>query len=182
MEFSDELMKEHEPIRRALSLLRSVREQIQAGDSVDVHDVNAILLFLHSFADCCHQEKEESLLFPALKWALHDQQEPALDIESLIAAHREECDLIGKTQTALFTGARSLFAEYARQLIELFTEHLAREEQVLFPLSEKILTEQQLMALAVGIRQANAMFGERHLAILMDMLKQLEQKFGLEAA
>ena len=142
MEFSEILTEEHNQIRRAMNVLSAITHQIQQGRSVDIHNVNAILLFLHSFADRCHQAKEESILFPAIRRALRDQQSDSrLDLESLLKEHQEECWLI-----------------------------------------EQLLKEPQTVALGVRIREANADFGECHITLLMDMLKQVELAFGLKAA
>src|SRR5262245_5473246 len=182
MEFSEVLTQEHEQIRRALNVIRLATDQIRQGYSVDVHNVNAILLFLHSYGDRCHQAKEESILFPALNRALYDHRsKSAADLEGLIAEHREECNLIEKTQIALFT-EDSNFVEHADKLIELVSEHITKEETVLFPSIEQILTESQTATLGVRMLEANANFGECHITLLMDMLKQVELEFGLKAA
>lgn len=183
MEFSEILTEEHNHIRRAMNVLSAITHQIQQGRSVDIHNVNAILLFLHSFADRCHQAKEESILFPAIRRALQDQRSDSrLDLESLLKEHQEECWLIEQTQIAIFTGDSSNFVEGAGKLIELVNEHIIKEERMLFPLIEQILAEKQTVALGVRIREANADFGECHITLLMDMLNQVELAFGLKAA
>jgi len=182
MEFSEVLTQEHEQIRRALNVLRLATDQIRQGYSVDVHNVNAILLFLHSYGDRCHQAKEESILFPALNRAMHDhRRRSAVEIEGLIAEHREECNLIEKTQVALFTEDTN-FVEHADRLIDLVSEHITKEERALFPSIEQVLTESQTATLGERMLEANANFGECHITLLMDMLKQVELEFGLKAA
>jgi iron-sulfur cluster repair protein YtfE (RIC family) len=100
------------------------------------------------------------VLFPAIRRALQDQQSDSrLDLESLLKEHREECWLIEQTQIALFTGESSNFMEGARKLIEVVSEHIIKEERMLFPLIEQLLTEPQTVALGVRIREANADFG-----------------------
>jgi len=181
MEFSEVLTHEHEHIRRALKVLRVVVDQIRQGYFVDIHTVNAVLLFLHSYADRCHQAKEETILFPALQQALHDQSDCTVDLESLIAEHREECNLIENAQIALFTDD-SNFLKHAGKLIDLVSEHINKEERMVFPIMEQILTESETVAIGTRMMEADANFGECHIALLMDMLRQVEQEFGLKAA
>jgi hemerythrin-like domain-containing protein len=187
MEFSELLTGEHQAIRRALNVLESMKDKILHGCSVDIHDVNALLLFLHGFADGCHQGKEESILFPALRQALDnrylgDSGFSILDIESLFEEHKEERDLIYRTQTALFAKQDSDFVEYTRKLIKLLLEHIAREERILFPMAERILTQEEAIAVGVRIQEANATFGECQVTLLLDILKRLEEKFMSKAA
>src|SRR5215470_2283662 len=66
MDFSKLLTEEHKAIRRAMDILNMMTEQANRGMQVDIHDVHALLLFLHYFADASHQVKEEAILFPAL--------------------------------------------------------------------------------------------------------------------
>jgi hemerythrin-like domain-containing protein len=67
MEFSERLIKEHEPIRRAINVLNGMVQDAEHGVAIDKHDINALLIFLHYFGDVCHQAKEESILFPILR-------------------------------------------------------------------------------------------------------------------
>lgn len=185
MEFSKLLADEHQAIRRALNVLESIREKIQDGCSVDTHDVNAILLFLHCFADGCHQGKEESIVFPALKQSLQNRGESrllTLDLESLLNEHQQDRDLIQRSQTALFAKQGSDFAEYSRKLIDLVYEHIAKEERILLPMAEQILTPQEAIAVGMRMQEANAIYGECQVTLLLDMLMRLEQKFTSKAA
>jgi regulator of cell morphogenesis and NO signaling len=176
------LIDEHEPIRRALNVLESMSDKIQQDLTVDIHEVNAILLFLHCFADGCHQTKEESILFPALRQSLQDRGGGAsrfsmLDIEALLEEHRQERDLIEKIQIALFARDGDEFAGQARKLIDLLSEHIVKEERILFPAAEQILNQQEASAVGMRIQEANANFGECQVTLLLDMLKRLEEKF-----
>jgi hemerythrin-like domain-containing protein len=187
MEFTQLLAAEHQAIRRALNVLESMRDKMQHGYSVDIHDVNALLLFLHCFADGCHQGKEESILFPALKQSLQnpnrgDSRFLTLDLESLLGEHKQERDLIQKTQTALFARQGSDFADQSRRLIDLLVEHIVQEERILLPMAEQILTPQEAIAAGMQMQEANASFGECQVTLLLDMLKRLEDKFLSKAA
>jgi hemerythrin-like domain-containing protein len=59
MEFSELLIKEHEPIRRAISVLEAMASDAENGRRINRNDVNALFIFLHYFAHACHQAKEE---------------------------------------------------------------------------------------------------------------------------
>jgi hemerythrin-like domain-containing protein len=183
MEFSKLLIREHDDIRRALNILGRVTDQIQQAGSIDVHNVNALLLFLQYYAERCHHTKEESIVFPAIRRALKDQHiDSTLDLKQLTAEHREQCELIAKMQIALFSGDPAYFARQAGQLTRLVSEHLLKEERMVFPVIEELLPEPQTVALAVQIREANVIFGDCQLTLLMEMLKKLERAFPLKAA
>src|SRR5262245_52374448 len=67
VDFSELLIKEHEPIRRATTVLEGMITDAENDRRINRSDVNALLIFLHYFADACHQAKEEAILFPVLR-------------------------------------------------------------------------------------------------------------------
>ena len=180
MEFSDLLVKEHEPIRRALDVLRIMTGRVESGAWPDRHDVNALLLFLHYFADVCHQGKEESILLPAIQ-AGRDRGSP-VEASHFMEEHHESRSLIEETQLMLFTDKDREFVATARNLIDLIARHAEEEEAVLFPFAEKSLTPEQDAELTAKMQHADARFGRTQKRLLIEMLDQLERKYLPEAA
>ena len=177
MEFLELLVDEHKPIRRAVEVLR-VMAKTEAW--TDRHDVNALLMFLHYFADACHQAKEESLLFPVLISSC--APDACLEIDVLLKEHREERSFIEKVQLALFTDTRSEFNRRAKELVELLSKHITQEENVLFPLAERILTREKASEIAMRMHEADAEFGHTQRKLLLDLLEQLEARYTSKAA
>ncbi len=66
MKAIDILMEEHRVIERVLAALRAAAEQLKRGDAVDPSFFVEAVDFIRGFADGCHHQKEEGVLFPAL--------------------------------------------------------------------------------------------------------------------
>jgi hemerythrin-like domain-containing protein len=185
MEFSELLIKEHEPIRRAISVLEGMARDAENGRRIDRNDVNALLIFLHYFADACHQAKEETILFPILR-----QSETSIrvegvvreQLEDLLKEHSEERSLVEETQLALFSEQPSEFIERARKLGKVLSEHALKEEQVLFPIAMKILSQKEAGEVLTRIEKADAKFGCSQRALLIELLQELEEKYSRRAA
>jgi hemerythrin-like domain-containing protein len=64
MEFSELLIKEHEPIRRAISVLEGMASDAENGRRVNRNDVNALLIFLHYFAEPVIRPRKKPYCFP----------------------------------------------------------------------------------------------------------------------
>src|SRR5262249_43190907 len=112
MEFSELLIKEHEPIRRAISVLEGMASDAENGRRINRNDVNALLIFLHYFADACHQAKEETILFPILKQSktsIRVEDVMREQVQDLLKEHNEERSLMEETQLALFSERPSEF-------------------------------------------------------------------------
>src|SRR5262245_53335666 len=180
MDYSRFLTDEHKAIRRAVDVLNAMTERAEKNVQVEIHDVNALLIFLHYFGDACHQAKEETILFPALQ----SSEESALSFEpeALLTGHSEERALIEQTQLALFTDKHSEFVANARRLINVLSEHLTKEETVLFPFAEQILTREKAMEIGYRMQEADANFGYTQRKLLLDLLQQLADKYIRKAA
>jgi hemerythrin-like domain-containing protein len=180
VEFADLLNSEHRAIRRAVNVLRTMTEQVEHGLTTDRHDVNALLIFLHYFGDACHQAKEESILFPALKPS--EKFPLSVQPEKLLREHHEERGLIESAQLALFTDKQDEFIASARRVADLLLEHADKEEHVLFPLAEGLMTREMANEVTGKLQEADAKFGFTQRKLLMDMLDHLEDKYIRKAA
>ena len=180
VEFADLLNSEHKAIRRAVNVLRAMTEQVEHGLTTDRHDVNALLIFLHYFVDACHQAKEESILFPALEPS--EKFPLSVQPEKLLREHHEERCLIESAQLALFTDKQDEFIASARRVADLLLEHADKEEHVLFPLAEKLMTREMANEVTGKLQEADAKFGFTQRKLLMDMLDHLEDKYIRKAA
>ena len=151
----EELINEHEAVRLSLRVLGNIAEDIGKSKRI-VHkdDLSAILDFFRVFVDRCHHGKEERLLFPALE-ALgvgHDGG----PIGVMLSEHEKGRQYVAEMAAAI-TQARSetaagasRFVKGARGFIDLLERHIQKENQVLFPLGEKNLSEEEKTRLKTG--------------------------------
>jgi hemerythrin-like domain-containing protein len=185
MEFSELLIKEHEPIRRAISVLGAMASDAENGRRINRNDVNALLIFLHYFADACHQSKEETILFPILRQSETSNRVGDVireQLQDLLTEHTEERSLVEQTQLALFSERPSEFVESARKLGKILSEHALKEEQVLFPIARKILTRKEAEEVLTRLEEADAKFGCSQRWLLIELLQELEEKYSPRAA
>ena len=140
----DDLMHEHEAILFALQILEDFEQRAAAGAPVDSADVNAFLGFLREFADRCHHGKEEGILFPALVSAGVAQEGGPVGV--MLYEHDQGRHWIAEMAASLlgprFDAAR--FAPAARRYRELLQAHIQKENEVLFPMAERLLAPEQL--------------------------------------
>jgi hemerythrin-like domain-containing protein len=179
MEFSEVLIKEHASIRRALNVLQEMMRNAELDPSINIHDVNALLIFLHYFADIYHQGKEESILFPILRRSQRFIRGDFAreELAGLLAEHSEERWLIEKAQLALFSKEPSEFIENARTLAQVLSEHALKEEQELFPMAEETLTQPEAEEVSRRFAEADASLGDSRRTLLMELLQDLEGKY-----
>jgi hemerythrin-like domain-containing protein len=130
------LMEEHEIILRGLRVLEALAARAARGAEVSPEAVNGVIDFLSGFADAHHHEKEEGILFPALEEAglPHD----AGPVGVMLAEHEQGRRLI----TALREAASppdATFARAAYAYAALLSQHIEKENQVLFRIAEQAI-------------------------------------------
>lgn len=143
MKATQELMNEHEGILAMLGILESIKNKVAAGEAFPGSDMERIVEFLVIFVDKCHHGKEEEFLFPALEAAgiakeggpigvmLHEHEHG----RRLIADIRKSMG--GTTPAVPDTKA---FQHGVEAYSALLRQHIAKENDVLFPMADNILS------------------------------------------
>lgn len=137
------LSAEHRVIERVLGAIERMAHDAFDRGRIDVAAAKSAIAFLREFADARHHGKEEARLFPAMENAgLPPHQGPT-------AVMRYEHEL-GRAEVGRMAGAvrdfeegkgcsADAFAFAARTFADLLREHIAKEDEVLFPMADRML-------------------------------------------
>jgi hemerythrin-like domain-containing protein len=172
-----DLMNEHEAILSAIQILERMTAAMDTTASVNVDDVRDFIGFLKEFADKCHHGKEEGLLFPALvKAGIPDQGGP---IGVMLAEHAQGRQFIHEMEEAIAKDVdlgklRAAAGGYAT----LLKNHIRKENGLLFPLADNVLTAPILDELYKGFEEhEEKVIGQGRHEELHAILKGLEEKY-----
>ena|SRR5664280_1563654 len=173
----DDLKNEHDAILSAIQILERMIAGIEKAPSVNTKDMQDFIGFLKEFADKCHHGKEEGLLFPALIQAgLPEKGGP---IGVMLADHAQGRQFIRDMEESLTPEVdRVKLAQAAGGYAALLRNHIQKENTLLFPMSEKMLTETQLEQLYEGFEEhEEKVIGQGRHEELHAMLKSLQEKY-----
>lgn len=143
MKSTQELMNEHEGIQVMLGILQSVTNMIVAGDSVPKKELEGIMEFLTVFVDTCHHGKEEDFLFPALEAAgvARDGGPIGVMLHEHERGRRHVADMRNALGDFSVRGIKTdAFRTAVEEYVSLLNQHIFKENNVLFPMAEKILS------------------------------------------
>jgi hemerythrin-like domain-containing protein len=174
-----DLTNEHEAILSAIQILEKMIATIEKTTSVDTKDIHDFIGFLKEFADKCHHGKEEGLLFPAMIGAgVPDRSGP---IGVMLAEHAQGRKLIRDMEESVSMDVdRIKLAQAARGYANLLRNHIQKENTILFPMAEKVLTETQLEKLYEGFEEhEEKVIGQGRHEELHAMLKNLQEKYPI---
>lgn len=143
MKSVQELMNEHEGIQLMLSILQNVAKKIVDGENVPREEMEGIMEFLTVFVDKCHHGKEEDFLFPALEAAGIARDGGPIGV--MLQEHERGRHHIADMKKALgdFTASGIKVAGFQKaveEYVSLLNQHIFKENNVLFPMAEKVLS------------------------------------------
>jgi hemerythrin-like domain-containing protein len=141
MKSVERLMREHELIERGLSLLEKAVEKIEAGHALADGFSAWAARFFQQFADQCHHAKEEDVFFPVLKQRGIPEQGGPIGV--MLHEHVLGRDCVGRMRDASQSqpfDARK-YADTAKQYIPLLRQHIFKENNVLFRMAERVMSD-----------------------------------------
>ncbi len=144
---TQELRDEHEGIKVAIAVLDRLADDLEAGRTVEADDLDGLVDFIKTFADRCHHGKEEDLLFPALEKVGIPREGGPIGV--MLTEHKCGREFVRGMADALpgiregDPDARKAFASAAHGYVQLLTEHIEKENNILFCMAEQHLCEDE---------------------------------------
>jgi hemerythrin-like domain-containing protein len=181
------LSSEHRVIEQVLDCLEKIALQAEKQRKLDADDARAALEFLRTFADACHHGKEEHQLFPKLTERGIPRHAGPLAV--MLSEHDTGRAHIQAMAAALDAAARgdapalTRFVTEARGYVELLRDHIAKEDQVLFPMAEACLRDEDRTAVLAAFERVEThdLAPGTHEAMLA-IANRLAQRHGVAPA
>ena len=179
----EDLKQEHRLIERALAVLERATQQFECGEEVSPDTLAHALAFVRGFADGCHHAKEEQGLFPLLA-----TKSPTIEggpVKVLSADHEAGRKLMRDLERGIEgmrrggpegpAEAHKALATYTHML----RRHIAKEEDILFPLSEGLITDEEAKQLEQHFERVEEETGAGAHERYEGMVEELEAAVGI---
>jgi hemerythrin-like domain-containing protein len=138
------LSDEHRLIERVLNVVEKLtREPVVSH----LESWKKALDFIRHFADQCHHLKEEKILFPLMEE--HGIPNDGGPIGMMLIEHEEGRSYVRSMLAALARveandeGVQESLAATASAYVRLLREHIEKEDQVLFPMADGVVPENE---------------------------------------
>lgn len=150
-----ELKNEHEAVRLTLNILEKIGQQVAESNQISAPEhLDQLFEFFTIFVDRCHHGKEEELLFPALEKVGISREGGPIGV--MLNEHQQGRDLIKKMKglkDQILKGD-AFAVESLNESIAAYTRllnfHIDKENNVLFPMAVRNLSEDRLQELKEG--------------------------------
>jgi hemerythrin-like domain-containing protein len=160
MKPTDVLRHEHEIVLMVLEAAEREAGRIEDGEPVDGDRVAQIIEFARNFVDRCHHTKEEKHLFPKMRERSPHAAEGPLSV--MLGEHDEGRRLVKDIAERLppaHNGDSAALRGLAEKLVsygDLLEAHIDKEDNVLFPLADRVLRAEDQQALAEALDKIEA--------------------------
>lgn len=158
------LEHEHLIIHRVVAAMARLADELGHGSDPTTEVLDDLESFLHVFVDQCHHAKEDRWLFPMLEakgipaggcpiGALEHEHERG----RALGAQLSEAVQLYKAQ-GLAT-AKPLLIQTLRDPVDLYPAHIWKEDYMLIPMANKVLSDGDQRKLAEEFEQVEAQIG-----------------------
>lgn len=173
------LEAEHRIIALIVGEAPVLASRLEEGVPVDNGLMTGIVEFMRVYADQCHHGKEEELLFPVL--AEKGVPMHGCPIGGLISEHIRGRALVKGLEEAASaieinesdTAARERLIANLRGIADLYPGHIWREDYMLFPMTGKILSEEEQESLYEAFQQVDKRIGNQVIDRLVAFAKSI---------
>lgn len=154
------LVDEHKLILRMIALLEKNAQRTAAGDYSNWQFYLDGVDFIRNYADRFHHAKEEDVLFAAL--VTNGMPRENSPVAAMLMEHDQGRAYVRAMESAALearkgvAGQEAAIAENGLAYAALLRDHIAKEDDILYPLAERVIPEAMREGIVGGYLKAEA--------------------------
>lgn len=180
---TDSLLEDHKIILRMLRSLNQSIDLLEKGEQIKPKIFDKAIDFIHLFIDKFHHRKEEEILFGLIE---EDGCSTENDLVKILSKeHSLASSYIAKFEAAVLRfrqgdeAARNDIIENGRNFLVLLSHHIHKENTVLYPLINQLLSEDDQKRLLKEFRKIKQEFGSLAYKKYHDLVEELERELSI---
>lgn len=163
------LVDEHTLIKRCVALIPQIVECMDMENNRDRDLVRGTVDFIRNYADRYHHAKEEDILFGYF--------DPELDILQVMHKEHETGRAhVRAVLEAVENRDTNAVTKHLQAYAELLTEHIKKEDEILYPWMDRNFTTKQIGELFGRFSEVDGSFGDTEQRY-GEFIESLEEKF-----
>jgi hemerythrin-like domain-containing protein len=178
---TEDLMKEHQLILKYIDLM----ERYAEFDLKDLiapilfEKANFFIQFIHEFADHFHHAKEEDILFRYLE--VPGVLTHCNPVPQMLFEHSKAREFVRNMENAIQTKEINELTVNAGQYARLLKEHIYKEDNILYPMAERGLSDEAKSSLLKEYTETDNRINSRAIWLKYEILcTELEQQLNVQ--
>ncbi|MCU4174021.1 hemerythrin domain-containing protein [Carboxylicivirga sp. N1Y90] len=135
------LSAEHQTILKVIDAVVKECEALENGKELELEFFQKTIDFIKNYADKFHYAKEEDILFKAMLENIENLH--CNPIPVMLNEHDEGREYVKGMEQGIAENNQGKIIENARGYGMLLTDHIYKEDNVLYPMAEEALTSEQ---------------------------------------
>jgi len=135
------LSDEHQNILKVIESMLSTCEGLESGNQVDVIYFENAIAFIKIYADKYHHAKEEDILFKAMLENVNNIH--CNPIHVMLYEHETGRNYVKGMEEGLTNNDKQQIIDNARGYCYLLKDHIYKEDNVLYPMAEEALSDNE---------------------------------------
>jgi hypothetical protein len=178
--WSELLMDDHQTTER---VFEAIANALEAPEGPSAQMVEAFLKYAVEYADACHNKKEEDHLFPMLEQRGIPRSGGPLAV--MLEEHEQSRELLAELKPAARayaegdTPGRRAFAAAFERYSELLRNHYWKENDVLYPMGRRAMSEADAQQVVAGIEATEAALGPETRARYYALAEKIQSLGGI---
>lgn len=183
MKATDILYEEHRIIMKMLHCLQKMVEAAEQDGKLDAESARAAIHFFRNFADGCHHAKEEDRLFVVMEESGVPREGGPIGV--MLTEHDSGRGFVNGMSDSVEKASQGdpeairTFGQYSRDLISLLQNHIAKEDQVLFPMADNVLEQETAESLLADFHRIEADAGGKRHVEFIEIARDLCARYGV---
>lgn len=163
------LSKEHKNILMVIERLLKECNAIESGKEIDEFYFSSVVDFIKNYADGYHHIKEEDILFKSMLEQIDNMH--CNPIPVMLNEHDAGRRFVKGLEEGLINSDEQQILENARGYCYLLQEHIYKEDNVLYPMAEDVLSEAQKALVHAKYEEVNnSMYSAQDIQKYLDLV------------
>jgi len=173
-ETSKILSKEHENILKVVSALEKESDLVEKGKNIDENFFRKVIDFIRNYADKFHHAKEENILFKEFNKCAEKNPEclHCNPTEQMLIEHDKGRKFVKGMEKSLNKKDKKELVKNARRYSHLIQEHIFKEDNILYPMTEEVLNEskeKEILKRFIEVAKKSKNNEEKHLKFVRSL-------------
>ena len=138
---SEILSDEHVNILKVVDVLMEEIEKMNEGGDIKIDFLRDVIDFVRNYADRFHHAKEEDILFKEFCKAAESEEVHCNPVEQMLIEHDMGREFVKGIEEGMEENDKGKIMENARSYIGFIQEHIHKEDNILYPMSDELLSK-----------------------------------------
>lgn len=168
------LSEEHQNILKVIAAIEKECEKLDSGQKIDEDFFTRSIDFIRNYADKFHHAKEEDILFK--EFCKDTSKVHCNPVDQMLHEHNVGREFVKGMEKNIKNKDKKKLAENARGYARLLQEHIFKEDNILYPMTDEAIDEKRQKSMLKQFDEAEKKFSKGTKEKYVKLAKEFETR------